>query len=110
MTPHIRKDFSTGSIDWTAFAIMDNATQPRDPDDDEDEEEEEEEEEDEEDGDADEPPAAPTGHDEIMMLLGLDLPESEEVGAFAQMLVARVPSKSAIRVCDPGLLMPLRSL
>jgi hypothetical protein len=53
MTPHIREDFSTGTIDWTAFAIVDNADQPRDPDEDDDEEDEDE---DEEDDDADEPP------------------------------------------------------
>jgi hypothetical protein len=58
MTPHILEEFLTRSIDWTAFAIMDNANQPRDPDEDDDEEDEEDEDEDEgeEDGDADEPP------------------------------------------------------
>jgi hypothetical protein len=59
MTPHILEDFSTGSIDWTAFAMMDNADQPRDPDEDDDEEDEDDEDdedEDEEDDDADEPP------------------------------------------------------
>ena len=54
MTPYILEDFSTSSIDWNVFAIMDNADQPRDPDEDDDEEDEDEE--DEEDDDADEPP------------------------------------------------------
>jgi hypothetical protein len=44
MTPHIPEEFSTGSIDWSPFVIMDSTMPPRDPDDDEEDEEEEEEE------------------------------------------------------------------
>jgi hypothetical protein len=50
MTPHMSEEFSTGLIDWSLFAIMDNTIPPRDP-----EEEDEDEDEDEE-YSADEPP------------------------------------------------------
>jgi hypothetical protein len=49
MTPHIPEELST-RIDWSAFAIMNNAIPPRDPD------EEDEEDEDDEEDRAEEPP------------------------------------------------------
>ena len=51
MTPHIPDELST-RIDWSPFAIMNNAIPPRDPD----EEDEEEEDEDDEEDRAEEPP------------------------------------------------------
>ena len=54
MKQHIPEEFSTRSVDWSPFVIMDNTLPPRDPDEDEDEEDEEEEEEEED--HADEPP------------------------------------------------------
>jgi hypothetical protein len=49
MKQHISEEFSTRSVDWSPFVIMDNTLPPRDPDEDEEDEEEEED-------DADEPP------------------------------------------------------
>jgi hypothetical protein len=44
MTPRIPESFSLWFADWNAFAIVNTATPPRDPNDDDDEEEEEDEE------------------------------------------------------------------
>ena len=49
MKQHISEEFSTKSVDWSPFVIMDSAMPPRDPDEDEEDEEDEEER-------ADEPP------------------------------------------------------
>jgi hypothetical protein len=51
MTAHISKE-PAARMDWRAFAIVNDAMPPRDPDDDEEDEEEENEDED----DTDEPP------------------------------------------------------
>lgn len=49
MKQHTSEEFSTRSVDWSPFVIMDNTLPPRDPDEDEEDEEEEED-------NADEPP------------------------------------------------------
>ena len=49
MKQHIPAKISTGTIDWSAVAIIDDTPPPRDPDEDEEDEEEEDED------DADEP-------------------------------------------------------
>jgi hypothetical protein len=42
MKQHTSEEFSTSSVDWSPFVIMDNTLPPRDPDEDEEDEEEEE--------------------------------------------------------------------